>query len=177
LDLAIENFKKYNGSADFILANSENLPLKENSFDLSVSIGLAEHFSSCDKLFREQYRILKPGGLMISLNIPEKFSIQKLNFLYKYLYSLVNRVNLEKDYFRNSFSYSDYEKFTREAGFKDVKSFPVNHYPIITPIDIYYDMRLTRLYLAIENLLSKHKKYIFSSPRFLSIGHFLIAEK
>ena len=72
IKLAKYNFDKFGVEGNIEVADSEKMSYEDASFDLTVSIGLAEHFKDYTQLFREQHRVLRPGGMMISLNIPKK---------------------------------------------------------------------------------------------------------
>ncbi len=76
LQVAKEEFSKRGLNGEFYAADALATALPPEQFDAIVSIGLAEHIDDVEKLFTEQFRLLKKGGAMISLNIPKKFSIQ-----------------------------------------------------------------------------------------------------
>lgn len=46
---------------------NENIPLKNNFFDVIFSKSLIEHFYYPEKIMNEAYRLLKPGGIIITL--------------------------------------------------------------------------------------------------------------
>ena len=76
-----EKLKKYKNS-DWIIAQAENLPLMENSFDFySISFGL-RNTTDLDKAISEAYRVLKPGGRYLCLEF-SKIQNQGLDFIYK----------------------------------------------------------------------------------------------
>lgn len=58
---------------------NEPLPYKDNSFDVVFSKSVLEHFYYPEKLVQEIYRILKPGGLVITM-VPD------WEFIYKTFY-------------------------------------------------------------------------------------------
>ncbi|MBI2017790.1 class I SAM-dependent methyltransferase [Candidatus Daviesbacteria bacterium] len=47
------------------LADARNLPFKENSFNTVISISSLEHIKGVEEVFKESYRVLKPGGTLI----------------------------------------------------------------------------------------------------------------
>jgi len=57
--------KRKNIKAQFILANSENLPFEDESYSIITSITMLEFVENQDKAIRELYRILKKGGWLI----------------------------------------------------------------------------------------------------------------
>lgn len=61
--------KKYCPEADLRTADLENerLPYPDNYFDVVYSKSVIEHFYYPEKLVQEMYRVLKPGGMSITL--------------------------------------------------------------------------------------------------------------
>jgi SAM-dependent methyltransferase len=61
--------QKYCPQADLRTADLENspLPYEDNSFDVVYSKSVIEHFYYPEKLVQEMFRVLKPGGLAITL--------------------------------------------------------------------------------------------------------------
>ena len=60
---------KYLPNIPFKKANIENegIPYKDNFFDIVYSKSVIEHFYNPDKLVQEMFRVLKPGGIAITL--------------------------------------------------------------------------------------------------------------
>ncbi len=52
---------------------NEKLPFEDNFFDIIYSKSIIEHFYYPDKVFKEAYRVLKPGGLIITLTPEWKY--------------------------------------------------------------------------------------------------------
>lgn len=52
-------------------------PFPDGSFDLVYHQGLLEHFSDPLSLLRENYRVLKPGGLVL-VDVPQKYHVYTL---------------------------------------------------------------------------------------------------
>ncbi len=57
-----------------IMADAQNTPFKEKSFDIIFHQGLLEHFPSPDPLLRENHRILKDNGILL-VDVPQTFHI------------------------------------------------------------------------------------------------------
>lgn len=178
IKLARKNFFQHDALGNFSCQNAEKLNYSNNSFDLVTSIGLAEHFENYNDLFKEQFRVLKPGGMMISLNIPQKFSIQILNTIYRFLIKLLKRNNnLRNDYYRNKDKPSDYIKAARKAGFTEVNSFYVNPFPLFTPLNKKIERVLVLFYRFAYAIRGLFMKYPFKGSGIFSQAHFLIAKK
>lgn len=68
VELLKEKFPKI----ETLLADNENLPFKDCSFDLVIAAFLIVHLKNLDKTFREVYRVLEDGGSFIVTNINQK---------------------------------------------------------------------------------------------------------
>src|SRR3989344_9671308 len=56
--------RKYPG-INFIYSDATDTPLENNSVDVVFSLGLLEYIKNKEKLMREIYRVLKPGGVSV----------------------------------------------------------------------------------------------------------------
>ena len=66
----------------WINASAENLPIKDDSFDFyTISFGL-RNTKNLNRVLKEAYRVLKPGGRYLCLEF-SKIQNSSLNFLYK----------------------------------------------------------------------------------------------
>ena len=75
-----EKLEKYK-NLNWIIAQAENLPLIENTFDFySISFGL-RNTSDLNKALSEAHRVLKPGGRYLCLEF-SKIQNEGLNFIY-----------------------------------------------------------------------------------------------
>ena len=67
LRLAQENFHLRGLSAMFVQGDAEILPFKDNQFDLVYSNGVIHHTPNSRQVVADIYRILKPGGKVITM--------------------------------------------------------------------------------------------------------------
>lgn len=68
----IEKARKKYPKIESIIGDSENLPFKDNSFDIVISAFVVVHLKNIEKTFSEVYRVLKNGGAFIVTNINQK---------------------------------------------------------------------------------------------------------
>lgn len=64
-----DNAKKICLNSEIKIADLENksLPYEDNFFDVIYSKSVVEHFFYPEKLFKEMHRVLKPGGIILTL--------------------------------------------------------------------------------------------------------------
>lgn len=178
IELAKENFKSRGVEGEFVVASSDAMPFPDNSFDMVYSIGLLEHLKNYGKTLEECYRILKPGGAIVHLNIPAKWSCQNINNFYKKILQLfTGKKYPAKDYWRNSDKPEDYISVAEAAGFKDCKTVNVNPFPIFVPMPRKIDKKIARFYRLIIKIRSLFLEYPFETNYRLSQGHFLVGYK
>ena len=83
----LSNYKNIN----WIVAEAEKLPLKNNSFDFyTISFGL-RNTKNLNKSLSEAYRVLKPGGRYMCLEF-SKIQNSNLDFLYKKYSKLIPHI-------------------------------------------------------------------------------------
>jgi SAM-dependent methyltransferase len=81
------------GDVDFV-ADAKNMPIDENSFDSILSFQMFEHVDEPQKIASEMYRVLKPGGIIISTvpfmapehadpNDFQRFTVHGFEYLFK----------------------------------------------------------------------------------------------
>ena len=59
VDISIKGIRK---ETNFVVADAEQLPFRNNTFGLVYGFGIIHHLEDIDKGFREAYRVLKPEG-------------------------------------------------------------------------------------------------------------------
>ena len=68
IEYAEEKAKELNLSCEFVAGDATQLPFEDNSFDICYSHTVM-NFCDPDKFTSEQYRVLKPGGRMIVMDV------------------------------------------------------------------------------------------------------------
>ncbi|MDH4129258.1 MAG: arsenite methyltransferase [Spirochaetota bacterium] len=112
IERAKENANKsgYN-NVEFILGDADNIPLDDGTVDLVISNCVINLTPNKEKVFKEIYRVLKPGGtIMISDILSESLPKEVLEIDFLYTSCIAGAIS-EKDYI-NAIS---------KAGFKDIK--------------------------------------------------------
>ena len=137
LEIGKEKIKKKSleTKIDMILADSENMPFEDNSFDaITVTFGV-RNFETLESGLKEIYRVLKPNGTFVILetSIPTKTPYkQGYKFYTKNILPIIGKV-FSKDrsaykYLCESASVFPYgealNNILREIGFINVEDFP-----------------------------------------------------
>lgn len=65
IDLCNKRFEYLSLNGNFQVANAEELPFSNNSFDCVCSMGVLHHVPDTEKAVNEIHRVLKPGGRII----------------------------------------------------------------------------------------------------------------
>lgn len=179
LKIAKREFKKKKLNAEYHLSDALKTELKANKFDAIISIGLAEHIDDVESLFREQYRLLKKGGVAISLNVPKKISIQFFNLIFRFFKKVFGNYHesITKDYYRNSLKPNDFKKISEIAGFKKIKITHVCPFPTYTPIKLKNDKKIAKLNRFILKIRGLFMKYPYKTNYLFSQSHFLVGYK
>ena len=88
---------------------NEKLPYQDNYFDFIYSKSFIEHFYYPEKIFKEAYRVLKPGGIIITLT-PE------WQYIYKSFYEdFTHRVPFTKVSLKDIHSMNNFNSINVES--------------------------------------------------------------
>ena len=127
--------QKLSDKIDMILADSENMPFENNTFDaITVAFGV-RNFETLEKGLAEILRVLKPNGIFVILetSVPEKTPYkQGYTFYSKNILPLIGKLFSKDDsayqYLSESASVFPYgevlNNILRKIGFIDVVSIP-----------------------------------------------------
>ena len=78
MPVALKNLDKYGVDATPVRADLQSLPFDSKSFDVVISLSVMEHIPDPTAAHCEMYRVLKSGGLTVSMNVPENSNIQRV---------------------------------------------------------------------------------------------------
>lgn len=179
IEIAKREFQERKQSAQFFVDDALNTKIPSDSFDAVISIGLAEHIDDVKKLFAEEFRLLKKDGVMISLNIPKKVSVQYLNIIYRFVKKICGQYkeSIKKDYYRNNLQASDYYAIAKEVGFESIQITHVCPFPVYAPMGIQWDKRITIIRKVLLKVRSVFQKYPYKTNSIGAQAHFLVAYK
>lgn len=179
INLAKNEFQKRGINANFYTADARQTNLSSHAFGAILAIGLAEHLENVGRLFKEEYRLLKPGGVLISLNVPKKFSIQFLNTWHRSVKKVFGRYkgSVKKDYYRSNLKPKDFKKIAEQSGFKDVKITHVCPFAFFAPVGRRTDRCILNFNKVILKIRSFFQKYPYKTNQLLAQAHFLVGYK
>ncbi len=135
LKLGVEKIKKLGlqNKIELKLADSENLPFSDNSFDaITVGFGV-RNFENLEKGINDIYRVLNVGGTLVVLEFskPRKFPVKQFyRFYFKFITPMIGKL-FSKD--NSAYTYLpesvnafpdglDFLNILQKAGFKETKA-------------------------------------------------------
>lgn len=108
------------------IAPLDALPYPDNHFDCVLSLWVVEHLEKPEAVFRELYRVLKPGGMLLFLTPNVDAALLRVKRLLKRTYALTLNRRMygreEEDVFPTYYkanTLSALQKMLRSAGFQD----------------------------------------------------------
>ncbi len=124
-DIAREIFSK----ANYVVADGNELPFKDSSFDTIISFGAFEHNDDIDLIFKQCYRILNKNGFLM-FSVPNYVSPY---FPYMYLYNCIINKHNRISSLGHHYSNHQLKSKLKNAGFQKVK-FADSIYAVPIPI-------------------------------------------
>jgi ubiquinone/menaquinone biosynthesis C-methylase UbiE len=154
----VSGFETDNQQVPFgVRADLGCLPFHSNSFDMVISRSVVEHLEDPERVFREFYRVLRPGGKLVIIT-PNKYDYVSLlaaitpYWLHRKLVSKLFPVS-QDDVFPTRYranTRSSIKKALVSAGFAEKELRTINHYPAY----LMFSPVLFRLGILYERLTS-----------------------
>lgn len=128
--------KKLDHKIELMLADSENLPFENNTFDaITVAFGV-RNFENLEKGLNDMHRVLKADGtvLILEFSKPQKFIKGIYNFYFQIVCPFIGKI-LSKDNSAykylplsvNAFPYgNDFLNIMQKSGFKETHCYPLS---------------------------------------------------
>ncbi len=127
---------------ELIKGDAFHLPIKNNYFDLVFHQGLLEHFKDPQPILNENFRVLKPGGLVL-VDVPQKYHV------YTLIKHILIALNKWFAGWETEFTIYELEQRVKTAGFEIIKSYgewmqPSLFYRICREIGLKAGIKLPR---------------------------------
>lgn len=134
-------FSRNGHKAEYVPGDANALPFPDESFDVTCSIGLLEHFENVGRVMEEQARVLKPGGWFLGYVVPERpDNVQRyfnwLNRILKFFASFggadKKSTAAKPDIYRSDFDSSHYVAALNNLQLKNLTIFGMYPMPMIS---------------------------------------------
>lgn len=195
LRIADKNMKKYGVTGQTRQADLYAMPFEDGSFDAIISLGVMEHIEDPGRAYREMHRLLKEGGVMISMNIPERpLNIQRVavpvNRALVKIETVFKKKNskpwLDKQtrsktssVYRSFLDGEGFKRVVEESGFRNAEVFQANPFPSFDPLSKGLDWLVVKFYsltLFFRRAFGGMQSPFLSSERNARV-HFIVATK
>ena len=154
-----EEAVEFNQGIEIKIGSAENLlPYEDNTFDIIYSKSLIEHLNNPDKYIKEAYRILKPGGILLTL-VPDWEANYRTYF---------------DDYtHRTPFTVVSLKDIYKMFNLKNVEVVRFRQLPIVWkyPVLNYFCVLISKFLPTRINITCKISKFLFWSKEIMLIGY------
>ena len=85
------------GTKNLIQGQAENLPFKDNEFDIVISVTAVHNFKNINKAIKEMKRVLKPKGQLVVSILKRSKKLKEIEYKLKDHFKNLKQIEQEKD--------------------------------------------------------------------------------
>lgn len=163
LRVARKNYQITKNVGEFVIGDANNLPFKDNTFDIVLSTGLLEHFKNPQIVINEMVRVLKPNGIFYSDIVPKKFSTFRAHIdLIKNMNKLIKK-GIKETFYEKKLNSNDIRNMLHSANLEDIEVFGAGvllpqipyggHFPIIQRFEYHLLSKLKPMITIWDNTI------------------------
>jgi len=143
----VETAKKFVPRAVFKTGDAQDVPFKDETFDIVVCSEVIEHCPDDMKVLAELYRILKTNSFLI-LTVPNLYTLESISKL------LIGKRIAPPPYHLREYSYNQLIRKIKESGFKILKFQSIGFY--IPKMSLFFKSRsLTTFLFSLAKIFPK----------------------
>jgi len=173
-----ENFiKNDNLEITSILSDIKNMPFDDNSFDIVYLGGVMEYLQDYDSCVLEIKRVLKPGGLLLFIVVPNVLNIQIFGNFFLFLKNAFTNKQIQLVPSNVKKWYADrYINTLLEYGYTRTENYYLNPFPQI-PLPKFLRKIYLKLINKSEPLIKKYNLKKYPLKKFFSVSFMIKAIK
>ncbi|MDR0430383.1 MAG: class I SAM-dependent methyltransferase [Tannerellaceae bacterium] len=122
VDIAQQNAEEEGVEIDFQQGNAANITFPDNSFDFIICTAAFKSFSEPVSALNEAYRVLKPSGTLLMIDLNEKISKQEVNNYIDNLChdksNVIEKWSLKSFLLKSAYTKERLEKIIEQTSFK-----------------------------------------------------------
>jgi len=126
IDIACNHAAKAGVQVDFQQGNASNMPFPDESFDFLVCCAAFKNFTQPQLALEEMYRVLRPGGKALIVDLRKDTPIESINQAIKEMKvgainGLITRLTFRFMLLKRAYTRAGFEQLISATRFKDVQ--------------------------------------------------------
>lgn len=140
VEIATKNARDAKVNVEFRQGNASAMPFADGTFDYTLCRAAFKNFSEPVKAIEEMYRVLKPGGRAVILDLKKDASVEEVNRYIDgagvgWLNAFIMRVTFRGLLLKRAYTRAQFDQMIAQTKFKDMK---------IATNDIGFEITLTK---------------------------------
>jgi ubiquinone/menaquinone biosynthesis C-methylase UbiE len=125
VEIAHRNAKQEHVEADFRLGNASQMPFEDESFDFLLCRAAFKNFSEPVRAVQEMYRVLKPGGRALIIDLRRDASWREINqqvdaMGLSWASTIMTKLTFRFMLLKRAYTKSEFEQFFTRPGFRSI---------------------------------------------------------